>query len=242
MGRDDGARFTVISYNLHSGHNADGDNVFDQQVEFLRSLSPDLLAVQEADRDWPRSDGVDQSRELAQAIGMRSFFSPNVLGPWAAGRSSYQYGLTTFWRGEAERASGIALPGVPGREHRGLACVELETRHGGLIFASTHFGRSPAERSAQAEFVAEWLTSRKRPTILVGDFNMAPDSPEYRCLAAAAVDVTAGLGLVTFPDDVPDRQRDYIFLTAGLRATSVNVIERDLSDHRPVVAEVEISD
>ena len=240
-GQDYGSPFRVVSYNLHSGRSAAGDEVFDQQVEFLRTLSPDLLAVQEVDRDWPRSANVDQSRALALALDMRGFFSPNLLGPWMVGRNTYQYGIAVFWRGGAEMLGGAALPGVPGREHRGLAYVEIETRQGGLIFGNIHLGRSPAERSAQAEFVAEWLTSRSLPTILAGDFNMIPGSPEYHRLVAAATDVTAGLDLVTFPDDVPDRQRDYVFITAGLRAGSVATIDSDLSDHRPVIVEIEFS-
>lgn len=240
-GRDYDSPFRVVSYNLHSGRNAAGDEVFDQQVEFLRTLAPDLLAVQEVDRDWPRSANIDQSGALALALDMRGFFSPNLLGPWTPGRKTYQYGIAELWRGGAEMLGGVALPGVPGREPRGFAYVELETRRGGLIFANIHLGRSPAERSAQAEFVAEWLNSRSLPTILVGDFNMIPDSPEYRFLVAAATDVTAGLDLVTFPGDVPDRQRDYVFITAGLRAGSVSTIDSDLSDHRPVVVEIEFS-
>ena len=209
-------------------------------MDFLRSLGPDLLAVQEADRDWPRSAGVDQSRELARALGMEFFFSPNLLGPWVPGRTTYQYGIAVFWRGGGQVVGGVALPGTPGREHRGLAYVELGTGQVSLTFASTHFGRSPAERVPQAEVVAEWMAARKGPTILAGDFNMRPDSPEYQCLTAVAADVTAGLGLVTFPDDVPDQQRDYVFLTAGLRAVSVATVDSDLSDHRPLVVEIEV--
>ena len=241
-GRSHGSPLRVVSYNLHSGRNAAGDIVFDQQVEFLRSLSPDLLAVQEVDRYWPRSASVDQSRALAYALDMRGFFSPNLLGPWIAGRVTYQYGIAVFWRGGSEVVAGVALPGVPGREHRGLAYAELDTGRGGLTFANTHLGRSPMERSAQAEFVAEWVASRALPIILAGDFNMNPDSPEYRFLASAATDVTAGLDLVTFPAEVPDRQRDYVFITAGLRVGSVATVGRDLSDHRPVVVDLELGD
>ena len=169
------------------------------------------------------------------------------LSPWICEVSSRRtcwdpgWSVETLTSMESRCSGGVALPGVPGREHRGLAYVEIETRQGGLIFGNIHLGRSPAERSAQAEFVAEWLTSRSLPTILAGDFNMIPDSPEYRCLVAVATDVTAGLDLVTFPDDVPDRQRDYVFITAGLRAGSVATIDSDLSDHRPVIVEIEFS-
>ena len=240
-GGGDGSVFRVVSYNIHSGRDSAGDDAFDQQADMLQSLSPDFLAVQEVDRNWPRSSSIDQSGELARALGMRGFFSPSLLGPWSAGRKVHQYGIAALWRGVAVEVRGMALPGVPGREQRGLAYVEVETGPGGMILANTHLGRSPEERVAQAEYVADWLGAQTLPTILAGDFNMRTDSPEYRQISEAATDITAGLELVTFPDDVPDRQRDYIFITAGLRASSVTTIDRDLSDHRPVVASIEFS-
>lgn len=234
---DPDREFRVVTFNIHAGRDAGGAAVFDRQVDFIRGLSPDLLAVQETDRGWPRSANQDHHRELAAALGMRSFFSPNLQGPWAVGLVPYQYGLALLWRAEREKAVGLGLPGVPGREHRGLAYVELEIGRRPLVFATTHLGRSAAERLAQARFVSEWLASFDCPAVVAGDFNMTPDSLEYQLMASVAVDVTHGLDLVTYPQDVPDRQRDYVFTTGDLDVITAATADLDLSDHRPVIVD-----
>ncbi len=234
--------FRVVSFNLHAGRDATDAPAFERQLDLLRELSPDLLAIQEADRNWPRSGGVDHCRELAAALDMHAFFSPNLQGDWAPGWVAHQFGIALLWKGVAEPVVGLGLPAVPGREHRGLACLELQIYGRHLVFATTHLGRSAPERLAQARFVADWLTAIDCPVILAGDFNMIPGSPEYRILASCATDVTAGLDLVTFPGDVPDPQRDYVFTTGGVAVGTVQAVKWDTSDHRPVVVEVLAAD
>ena len=81
--RDGGLR--VVSFNLHAGRDATGAPAFDRQIDLLRDLSPDLLAIQEADRNWPRSAGVDHCRELAAALDMQALLAatPPVHTSWA---------------------------------------------------------------------------------------------------------------------------------------------------------------
>ena len=232
----------MLSYNIHSGRNRLGNDTFDQQTNFLCSLSPDLLALQEVDRNWPRSFGANQARDLANALNMQYFFSPNLMGDWSVGSVVHQYGIALLWKGNVEAVAGIALPGVPATEHRGLVYAELATQYGRMVFANTHLSRSPSERILQAAFLAEWVSCCRRPLLLAGDFNMQNDSPEYQTITAGLTDLTADLGLVTFPDHVPDRQRDYLFASETFRATTVAAVDCDLSDHRPVVGELQVID
>ena len=235
--------FRVLTYNIHSGRNRLGNNTFERQIESLCFLSPDLLALQEVDRNWPRSSGANQAKDIANALNMKSFFSPNLAGEWAAGSVVHQYGLSLLWKGDVEVVAGMALPGLPGREQRGLVYAELSTQRGTrMVFANTHLSRSSSERSLQAAFLADWVSRCGNPVLLAGDFNMKNDSPEYQCIRGVLTDLTADLGLVTFPDNVPDRQRDYLFASETFRATTVATVDHDLSDHRPVVGELEVID
>lgn len=234
--------FQVLTYNIHAGRNRLGDNTFERQIDSLCLLSPDLLALQEVDRNWPRSFGVNQAKDIANALNMESFFSPNLAGEWAVGTVVHQYGLSLCWKGNVEIVAGMALPGFPGREHRGLVYAELSTQHGRMVFANTHLSRSSSERMLQAVFLADWVSCCGKPVLLAGDFNMQNDSPEYHCITEVLTDLTAGLGLVTFPDNVPDRQRDYLFASETFRAINVATVDHDLSDHRPVVGELQVID
>src|SRR4051794_40160216 len=44
----------------------------------IRSSRPDVVALQEVDRSWSRSQGVDQATELGRLLGMHADFDPNL--------------------------------------------------------------------------------------------------------------------------------------------------------------------
>ncbi|MBN1422962.1 endonuclease/exonuclease/phosphatase family protein [Candidatus Fermentibacteria bacterium] len=76
------------------------------------------------------------------------------------------------------------------------------------------------------------------PTIIMGDFNTAPDHPIHWRLRRHLVDClsAAGKGLSpTFTFFLPVRI-DYIYVTKSIRVHAASVIPTSASDHRPVVA------
>lgn len=82
------------------------------------------------------------------------------------------------------------------------------------------------------------------PLVLCGDFNTPPRGLFYRQLCARLNDGFAqsgnGLGL-SFPSRFPLLRIDYVW-TRGAKATSVRVDDAGASDHRMVVADVELKD
>jgi endonuclease/exonuclease/phosphatase family metal-dependent hydrolase len=69
-----GARFApplrVVTWNIHHGKR------LDRVTEWLRAQEPDVVLLQEVDRDARRSGGVDVAAEMARRLGMNFVFAP----------------------------------------------------------------------------------------------------------------------------------------------------------------------
>jgi endonuclease/exonuclease/phosphatase (EEP) superfamily protein YafD len=95
------------------------------------------------------------------------------------------------------------------------------------------------KRAAQIETVAEYIRKSPYPVIFCGDFNDTPVSYSYRQinneLQDAFVDAGTGLGQ-THTHILPLLRIDYIFHSKSLMAVDQKTINKDYSDHFPVVA------
>ena len=71
-------RVRVLSYNIHHAEGVDRDLDLDRISRVIRSVDPDLVALQEVDRKVTRTRGVDQPAELARLTGMKVVFGSNI--------------------------------------------------------------------------------------------------------------------------------------------------------------------
>lgn len=161
------------------------------------------------------------------------------------------------------------LPGTPHGERRAVTFATIEaprsalspsssdtgaagssSRTGGaapipLRFATTHLTADSARaRLIQARALRELIELEDLPTILVGDINATPLDASYWSLMRTLHDIRTGLrrflGGFTHSAVVPWRRIDHILLSPGLRSTHSWVPNVRTSDHRPLVAEVEL--
>ncbi len=122
-----------------------------------------------------------------------------------------------------------------------------------LTFMNTHFGFGDGCQQKSANLVADY--SRKissLPTVLVGDFNMTPDSIGYKTITGYFTDVNA----VTVndlrstyhgyrPDKIKNEHIDYCFIGDNVVPVSQKIITELVdgkfpSDHYGLFTEVEI--
>lgn len=90
--------------------------------------------------------------------------------------------------------------------------------------------------------VADFIKEDYRPTIMCGDLNVTPESPAMRELdfmqdLTAFNQIKTTLRNIRFVKDVAC---DHILITDELRCKSFDVIDAAISDHRALVAEIEI--
>ena len=103
-----------------------------------------------------------------------------------------------------------------------------------------HFGLNPDEQENAVKTILENMENEK--CVLMGDFNLPPESPILNPIREKMVDTAILLdneGL-SWPSDKPKVKIDYIFVTPDIKVNYAEVLPIIASDHRPYIAEIEI--
>ena len=106
------------------------------------------------------------------------------------------------------------------------------------------FGGSSTTRQKQIDVLLAATAKVQTPFVVCGDFNLPPRGIVYRTLTSKLTDSfkVAGWGSgFSFHSDWPLMRIDYIWLSNGVRVLDCQVLNARASDHRPYVADVELS-
>jgi len=231
----------VLTYNIHHGEGTDGRFDLSRLAGVMEDAQPDVVALQEVDRDTERSGGVDQLAELERLTDMHGGFGK------AMDFSGGSYGVAVLSRWPLLSTSNHPLPGSPDREPRTALTVRLGSGDQGplLQFTSTHLdqGRDPEDRLAQATSLNELLVrDENQPAILAGDMNSRPDTEVMEIFAAQWAMAPAVDPSPTNPSGRPRLRVDHVLFrpAESWRVLESRVIDdRVASDHRPVLIVLE---
>ncbi|THA28962.1 metal-dependent hydrolase [Streptomyces sp. A1277] len=246
----------VATYNIHAG--AGMDNVFDldRQVAALRSLDADVIGLQEVDVHWgDRSEWRDLASELGRRLRMHVSFAPIYsFDPPAEGGPRREFGVAVLSRYRIVSAENHDITRLSTQDPDpvpapgpGFGEVVLRVRGLPVHVYATHldFRGDPSVRVAQVadtrRIMAEDQKHERRPVrqILLGDFNAAPTAPELAPLWENLTDIEPGRP--TFPAQDPVQRIDYVAVSKDtVRVRDAAVAETLASDHRPVVADLEL--
>ena len=254
---------TVMTYNIHHGTgnaecttpppapgqppNPDCGLDLQQIVDVIRAEDPDIVGLQEVDRFWARSGGVDQPAALAAELGMHVCYGANLSHqPDNHATVPHEYGTAILSRFPILECRNSFLPrGNPGTEQRGLLAALINVRGVPLRFYNTHLHTRFADRRVQIEEVVRLIGTPEDPVVLLGDLNARPEESTMAPLYARLVDAWLAGGdggpghtLPAAPDADPDRRIDYIFVSQDVGVSLVQVpistLTRLASDHYPV--------
>lgn len=223
-------------------------------AHLLKKVGADIVALQEVDEDshWNRRI------HLLDSLQEKTGYEHAYLGVHnrREGRLPLAYGnglLTEFPITHAEHeAFGEASLG-----EKGFMCAELETPHGILPVVNLHLDfRSRLKRIEQVERLIQFLddkhyTEEGTPhlsPIVCGDFNSRSGKPAdaVRHLFRYLEDQCEyqlhpnGRKSRTFPSIMPVHGLDFVFVPPSYKVLSSEVIRSYVSDHRPVLVELEI--
>lgn len=247
----------VSSWNLLNGRSLVDGSATRQTLErglsrFLEEFTPDLLAIQEVDDLQPRSDGIHQTKVIADLMGTEYWhYQPTLFGTpggeWSTTEQaeSPTYGIALISRVEVRRfhikelgtapfgaplaiptPKGVRLRYVPD-EPRVVVAAELVD---GTIVASTHLSFVPGFNVRQLRIAEKWLRTLGDRIILMGDFNLpwglAAKSTPLRSLTSAK----------SYPSWSPKVQFDYILASEGIEGREIVHGQAQISDHRPISA------
>ena len=217
----------VVSYNLRSLRAGIGP-----AVEAVIAYEPDVLLAQEYGAPY-------RLRALGKALGMdwASSYAPfNRLRNAVLFRSPWRLVHSDTHR----------LSKTKGQYRRGFVLAHLETKKAGVTAVSVHLGLSARERPGHAAELLEALRHVEGPIVVGGDLNEEPDGDAVAALMdeLRSGRAIAGGGHPSFPADGPTAAIDDILVAGGAGIASFRVGEteaaRTASDHRPVIAELEL--
>ena len=287
----------IVTYNIQYGRGRDGRFDLDRIADAVSGA--DVIALQEVERFWTRSGGVDQPRRIAPRFpGHYQAYGPGVdlhlagAGSGEEGASRRrQFGNMLLSRTPLLTVRHHLLPkygslGPMSLQRSALEAV-IAVRGGHVRLYSVHLTHLSAEtRLPQVEALLgvhvnavregppvsggglreEWTLDgmpapMPRSAILLGDFNMEPDSKEYERIVGP---MSPYGGRITNPEGFVDAwieagndadagttaemrgcpvRLDYCFVSAGLRdrirAVRVDA-DADGSDHQPVWMEIDL--
>lgn len=72
------SRLRVLSYNIHHGRGIDDQVDLERLAKVINDCQPDLVALQEVDNGTQRTNGVDQTAELARLTGLHAQFARQI--------------------------------------------------------------------------------------------------------------------------------------------------------------------
>lgn len=212
-----GCPATLMSFNVRMGCGHDdpfrlpkgGLGYLPRCADIVRGARPDVVCVQEIDRNSARAGFMDQTAEFAKLCGMQ--------GAWV--EKIRDYGVAMLFR---ERPLRVRRVLIPGSVHtRALMVAEFPD----CIVANSHFPLSDATCENAARIVREQLAGAEKPVFFLGDLNSRPESKAIASLKED-FEILSDSTRPTWPARKPDRTLDYVMVDKR-HASSFRTLARD---------------
>lgn len=238
----------VLSYNIHKGIGG-RDRLYrlERIIRVIQAEAPDIVCLQEVDRNVPRSAHDDQPQLLAELLEREhQLYQLNVH------LKEGGYGNLVLSRFPLRQAHQVSLTWrnhVRAKKPRGAQITVVDTPHGPLHLVNWHLGLAEYEREWQANHLLQHRLFREAadlPTLIIGDFN------DWRnCLPGGSLghhgfeQATAPISQFrSFPAYLPVGSLDKAFYRGKLRVRQAAVVRsavaRLASDHLPLVVELDL--
>jgi endonuclease/exonuclease/phosphatase family metal-dependent hydrolase len=247
------AAMRLVTFNiLHGRSPQDGRVDVARYAAAVHSLDADLLALQEVDRDQPRSGGADLTAVAAEAMGAIEHHFVAALsgtpgGTWVAATGEQQpgsagYGVALLSRYPVHSWRSLRLPRlripvpllVPSRrtpiivtdEPRVAVAAVVATPYGDVTVMTTHLSFVPTWNAVQLRRLMRAFRHEYTPALLMGDLNMSAEP------AARVTGMRPLATALTFPAHAPRRQLDHILADGALPLPrSAAAHDLPVSDH-----------
>jgi len=244
-------KIRILSYNIHKGFTiTNSDFILDDIRRALRDLNADVLFLQEVlghhdDKkcripDW---ETAIQFEYLADSVWPHFAYGKNAIYPEGHHGNAI---LSKFpiidWQNHVITTNRF--------EHRGLLKARVRIPETGkeLLFANTHLDLTQRGRDLQCDSIIRHMKGEDQtPWMLVGDFNdwnkKITPRIEKGLGAKEVFQTLEGKYPLTFPSFYPVLSLDRIYVH-NMRPVMAQALNdkhwRKLSDHLPLLVEVEI--
>ena len=210
-------------------------------AEAILAEKPDIVSLNEM-RGAGTADGYDAQVDiLAEKTGMQGYFAEAIR---LDGDNPYGNGLLSRYPIKSAEVFPIPVPEVKAYngyyEDRCLLKAVLDVDGEALTVMVIHVGLNPDEAERAIDTVLKHLPSER--CVLMGDFNLTPDSPYIRRISEKMQDASTQISgdTATYPSDAPNIKIDYIFVTRDITVEGAKIPATMASDHRPHTAVLKI--
>lgn len=242
-------QLVVMSYNIrhcapYYGTSENTAANVNNVAEVLKKFKPDVVFMQEVDKNTTRSLGIDQAKKLAELVGY-PFYQFYKMQDYQGG----EYGIAILSALQLKDVKNHVIPSdVEGTAITGnniLGTAKIEFNGVDICLANTHLSVYQADRDKQLPYMLnEILSKQTGPVLFAGDFNATPSNLTIQQLDNAGYFRTnTDPKKFTIPSNAPNRELDYISYKP---AKNFEVISHTVqtgisaSDHLPILSVLNI--
>lgn len=214
----------------------------DDIAAVLRQKSPDIVALQEADGPSAWSGSFDHVQYISGKAGI----AYSIRGEHVK-RKNTSYGTAILSEYPMNTSVSVTFPPSPPTFSKGFVISTIVVSgHLPVDVVSVHldFSRKTV-RERQAQEIVDLLRNRKRPLIVMGDFNCEWTSREQTLrMLVDALKLKAyypgAKNMATFPKS--SKRLDWILVSPEFDFITYNNISDVISDHQGVIADVKLTE
>ena len=210
---------------------------FDIMAKAINDCAPALVSLNEMRSAGTHPEYTDQVGILAELTDMQGYFAEAIRFD---GSDPYGNGLLSRYPILDTKVFPIPAPVVrpytKWYEDRCLLKATVDIQGERLTVMVIHVGLNPDEAKLAIDTILAHLPSER--CILMGDFNLTPESPLLAPIFERMRDAAALIegDTASYPSPDPTQKIDYIFATKDIRIESAEIPAIVASDHRPHTA------
>lgn len=234
----------VMTFNIQHGLDYQNQVIdLDLFCNFIKDADVHICGLNEVRGQGNWEGYTDQTNYIGNSLDCNRFFGEafKVVG-------TNPYGNAFLTRYPVKSAEVVHIPDSTDKsedvhyETRCAVRAVLEVDDRDVMLVVCHMGLAKTEAANAVRVICDIVDSTDLPCIVMGDFNHTKGSgildPLFERLSDSDC-LSENEGTFTFPSYSPREKIDYI-LYRGLTCKKAEVIEKIVSDHYPIVAELEI--
>jgi endonuclease/exonuclease/phosphatase family metal-dependent hydrolase len=209
-----------------------------QIVEFIESISPDIIALIEVDSGSYRSQKCCQAdiiaKKMKQFHVVKTKYGDNALARKLPVLNKQSNALLT---------SKAIIAYQFHYFNEGFKRLVIEVELAGIIIFIVHLSLKYRHRQQQLEHLHRLLQTSSKPAIVAGDFNTFGGSRELELFkAATGLQDANPMHYPSHPSHAPRRQLDFILHSPELEAVNFYIPDIRLSDHSPLICDFHLKE
>jgi endonuclease/exonuclease/phosphatase family metal-dependent hydrolase len=217
-----------MTYNIHQAVDNSAEKSFDRQLALMRSVSPDIISLQETDTTRISANNNDYVRYFAEQLGYHSYFGPTTV--------TGTYGTSILAKYPLENTHTFFT--YSDTDEIGTTGAEIEVNGRRFSIYNVH----PAGLDAAMLAFAKALLDRSQSNpyvIALGDYNLRDYDEAYQLIDSVYTNAWTSV----YPSEISadgvdmsgDNRIDHIFVSPLLQVRNpVYVLPPDSATDHPV--------